>query len=178
MASIVVITGCPGSGKTTIARRLADEQETGIHLQVDDFFDGVAHPIDPTKPESHRQNEIVIKAASAAASVFAAGDYRVFVDGIIGPWFIQTFVQALPPSQTCHYVILTAPLDETLRRALARQDADKFGPEGVRHMHNSFSNPGDYEKHRLATDGLSVPETVSAVRGAIASNAYVVTSTP
>lgn len=87
---IIVITGAPGTGKTTISAIVAKESsmEKSVHMHTDDFYHYLSKgAIPPHLPESNQQNLIVIEAFLEAAKRYARGGYDVIVDGIIGPWF-------------------------------------------------------------------------------------------
>ena len=71
MASITIVSGCPGSGKTTLAKGLAGLASEGLHLPSDLFYDFPAAPIDPTLAESHHQNLVVMRALARSARAFA-----------------------------------------------------------------------------------------------------------
>ena len=51
MNKISLISGCPCSGKTTLANTLASSEEKGAHLPLYSFFEFLVHPISPTLPE-------------------------------------------------------------------------------------------------------------------------------
>ena len=70
---IIVITGAPGTGKTTTASAVAKESdlEKSVHMHTDDFYHYLSKgAIPPHLPESNEQNLIVIEA-------FLEGLYRV-----------------------------------------------------------------------------------------------------
>jgi len=71
MPRVTIVTGAPGTGKTTFSKRLAAESVRGIHLVSDVFYGFPAHPIDPTKPESQEHNSAIVCAAGRAAGAFA-----------------------------------------------------------------------------------------------------------
>jgi hypothetical protein len=62
--------------------------------------------VDPTLPESHDQNTVVTRAATAAAGAFALGGYATIYDGVVGPWFLPTFA-ATTHLEHLDYVILS-----------------------------------------------------------------------
>jgi hypothetical protein len=61
------------------------------------------------------------------------------------------------------YVVLRAPLDQTLRRARERPDAEKFSAEGVRHMHAAFAGLGQFDVYAVYTSNPCSAETAAEV---------------
>ena len=79
---IIVITGAPGTGKTTTASVVAKESdlEKSVHMHTDDFYHYLSKgAIPPHLPESNEQNLIVIEAFLEAAKRYARGGYNVDV---------------------------------------------------------------------------------------------------
>ena len=67
---IIVITGSPGTGKTTTASIVAKESDMdkSVHMHTDDFFHYLSKgAIPPHLPESNEQNLVVIEAFLEAA---------------------------------------------------------------------------------------------------------------
>ncbi len=158
MASITIITGSPGCGKTTLARTLAARAARGVHLASDVFYAFPSRPIDPTTPESHAQNTTIVRALARSAWAFAEGGYAVFLDGIVGPWFLPTLRAEIPRACRVDYVILRAALPDTLRRV--RQRDGPGGSQRVRHVHRAFEASPEYAAHRVDTTALG-PEALA-----------------
>lgn len=87
---IIIITGSPGTGKTTTSAIVAKESsmEKSVHMHTDDFYHYLSKgAIPPHLPESNGQNKIVIEALICAAKRYVRGGYDVIVDGIIARGF-------------------------------------------------------------------------------------------
>ncbi len=164
MASLTIVSGCPGTGKTTLAALLSTASPHGLHFAADVFYDFIGELISPVLPESHAQNTTVTIATARAAAAFASGGYDVFIDGVVGPrWLPLMAVELRPAGIPVDYVVLRAPLGETLRRASERPDGAKFSVEGVRHMHAAFAELGEFDAHVVDTSNQSSVETFAEV---------------
>lgn len=158
MSGITIVTGVPGAGKTTLSRRAAKADPRGLHLPADIFYTFPAYPVSPVLPEAHAQNEAMIAAVIRAAAAFAARDYEVFVDGIVGPWFLPVVAAELASTRIpVEYVVLQVGCDQAVRRATSR--LQQPGAEVVvRHMHAEFQNLGEYAAHAFDTTDTSIDE--------------------
>jgi predicted kinase len=168
--AILVLTGPPGAGKSTIARMLAAEGPgLRVWLHADDFWAAIGSgAIEPWRPEAHGQNTVVMSAVASAAGAFAAGGYLVVVDGIVGPWFLEPFQRLGTPLS---YVVLRPSAAVALARARARADGlAASGP--IVDLHRQFASLGDLERCAIDTTLQTPPETMNAVRRALGSEAF------
>jgi predicted kinase len=103
---VLILTGTLGTGKTTAASILAREPGTSkVHLHTDDFWGFVKHGrIASYLPEAHEQNRTVMFVLARAAEAYARGGYGVVLDGVVGPWFLPSFLD------------LAVPLEVSIRR--------------------------------------------------------------
>jgi cytidylate kinase len=149
MGSLVVVTGPPGAGKSTVARVLAHTADHSVLVDGDSFFGFLASgAVDPWFPASHDQNTVVTRAAAAAAGAFARGGYATVYDGVVGPWFLSTF-GAATHLEHLDYVILLPPVDVCVRRVVTRRDHGFTDEPATRKMHAEFAGVGIAERHVL-----------------------------
>lgn len=165
---IIVITGSPGTGKTTTAAMVAKESsmEKSVNMHTDDFYHYLSKgAIPPHLAESNEQNLIVMEAFLEAAKRYARGGYDVIVDGIIGIWFLEPWLKIVQEGYEVHYIILRASKDQTMMRAIGRSKLDRqTNIELVETMWEQFNHLGCYESNVIDTTNLSIEETVSIIK--------------
>ena len=164
---IIIITGSPGTGKTTTSAIVAKESnmEKSVHMHTDFYHYLSKGAIPPHLPESSGQNLIVIEAFICAAKQYVRGGYDVIVDGIIGPWFLEPWLNIVHEGYEVHYSILRACKKETMQRAITRSKLDReTNIELVEAMWAQFSNLGLYEQNVIDTTGYSIQDTVSSIK--------------
>jgi len=177
---IVIITGAPGTGKSTIAAVIAKESSLNksVNLHTDDFYHFLCKgAICPHLPEADGQNSVVIQAFLETAKCFARGGYDVIVDGIIGPWFLAPWIKAAQEQYEVHYIVLRATKNETIKRAVGRNKLDrKTNLELVETMWEQFQNLGRYEANVIHITDCSVDQTVASIKRKLDNKSNILTT--
>jgi len=175
--SIIILTGPPGSGKTTTGELLASKSATkSVHMRADNFFDWVrAGFIPPDDPKSMDQNQTVLTAAAVAAIAYWRGGYEVIVDGIIGPWFLPIFHAAFVRAQApAHYVVLRATPEVAIGRKMINDRSEtEREMEAIRALHGAFGQLGQLEAHVVDTSFISADHAARDVRNALPSGRFL-----
>jgi chloramphenicol 3-O-phosphotransferase len=168
---VLILTGAPGSGKSTTAERLvAAVSGPAVHLRSDEFWGFIKNGrIQPWLPEAHKQNEVVMGILAQAAEGYANGGYFVVLDGIVVPWFLHPFRKLRRP---IHYVVLRPGLDATIKRSQQRGGESLRDPGTISALHREFLAMGELENHVIETTAHTPDDTQAAVQAALASGRF------
>lgn len=167
VGSLLVVSGPPGVGKSSVARLLADRRSRSVLVEGDAFFGFLrAGAIEPWLDESHEQNTIVTRVAAQAAGEFTRHGYDTVYDGVVGPWFIDTF-QTATGLDHVDYAVLLPPVDVCVQRVARRTGHDFTDESAARHMHAEFARHPVPDRH-LFTDphapGVEIAEQIESAR--------------
>jgi energy-coupling factor transporter ATP-binding protein EcfA2 len=161
VAELVVLTGPPGAGKSTVSRLLARELTPSALVEGDAFFAFLARgAVAPWLPEAHAQNEVVLGAAAAAAGRFVTGGVSVVYDGVVGPWSLPAFTAATGLAQL-HYAVLLPSQERCVARVASRSGHGFTDASAARAMHRDFATAAVAARHVLA-DPPDEPAAVAA----------------
>jgi chloramphenicol 3-O-phosphotransferase len=173
--SLLILTGPPGAGKSTVARMVATgASRPSVHLHTDSFYVWIRTGlVPPYLPEAARQNDVVLGVIAEAACGYARGGYDVVLDGVVGPWALQPFRDAAKrDGLDLFYVVLRPSLEVTLARGTARDATELTDVEPLKGMHAAFVGLGALEQNVMDTTEQSAEETADAVRDRARSAAF------
>ena len=159
--ALLVVTGPPGAGKSTVAARVVAAHDRAVLVEGDRFFAFVARgAVPPWTPAAAEQNGVVLAAAARAAGRFASGGYPVVYDGVLGPWSLPGFVAESGLTHVDYALLL--PSEQVCRERVATRAGHGFTDDAAtRTMHREFARAQVAERH-LLRDLSGEPQDVAA----------------
>ena len=159
---LLIVTGPPGAGKSTTAEHVAAARDPSVLVAGDDFFAHLREGrIEPWLPAAQAQNEMVTEAAAAATGRFARDAWTVY-DGVLGVWFLPTFMAATGLA-TAHYVVLLPSVERCVDRVATRIGHGFSDPDATRHMHDQFATAQVDARHVLRDPPDDVDDAVELI---------------
>lgn len=126
MSKIVLITGCPGSGKSTIARVIAEKLPRCVHLQVDDIRESMVNGMAPPgewTPDALQQFRLARDVASYWARIYAVEEFNVVIDDVCVPEQFVEHYEALFDERNMYRILLDPSAE-----ALTERITNRGGP--------------------------------------------------
>ena len=162
MGSLLIVSGPPGAGKSTVALLIAERFERSVLVEGDAFFGFLAAgAIEPWRSESHHQNEVVTEVAARATGTFVRGGYDTVYDGVVGPWFLPTFAAGTGLEQL-DYVVVLPPLEASLERVASRVGHGFADLEATASMHRQFADAVIDDRHLICDDDAD-PDAIASI---------------
>ena len=176
MGDVLVISGPPGAGKTSVAALVADSFDLSILVKGDAFFSFLRRgAIEPWLPASAAQNDVVTAAAGAATGRFAQGPHTVVYDGVVGPWYLSTFLEHTGLA-SLSYAVLLPPVGQCVEQVRARVGHGFTDEPATREMHRQFGEAHVDTRHVFANPTGRLEETVESILAAHAAGTLTVTA--
>ena len=170
MYPVILISGLPASGKTSVSQQLAKTFKKGFHLQVDQLRSMVVRGgISPdTATEWNDALEIQFRleraAASVLASTYAEAGFSVIVDDVAVPANVLSHYEQLARQWPMLNFLLFPSVSETQRRLSERRhEFDDIFTNRLSMLHSHLESADKSEWNVLDTSDWTIDETVQAV---------------
>jgi len=121
-APIILLSGPPGAGKSTIAQQLVSLMPGQVaNIEGDTFWKFFAKGFDV--PGRRENFKTIITSMLVAAMPYARAGYTTIIDFCIPPWFLNTAFTLTQTRQIpLDYIVLYPPEELCAKRAATRQE--------------------------------------------------------
>jgi chloramphenicol 3-O-phosphotransferase len=162
---VIIVSGAPGAGKTTIARLLAGRFDRAAHLEGDlvsfgFIVSGLVPPQGPPVDEAERQLELRRRNVCLLADSFADAGFVPVIDDVVVSLGVLDLYLGRLRTRPLRLVQLTPSLDVIQRRDAGR---DKQVFELWRHLNDELDGRMARIGLWLDTSDMSENETVDAI---------------
>ncbi len=167
MPDILILTGPPGAGKSTIAEALAERYDRVAHIDVNVVRHFVTAGFVPPwrrGPEWERQHRLAVRNACSLARNFIAEKIGVIVDDVVDAESLAWYLDELKPAAVPIHLVRLMP---SLAACEAR---DKDRKEGrvrtgwVDEVYDRLQQAGEFAGATIVSTGLTPYETADRLQ--------------
>ena len=139
MSQVIVVTGPPGAGKSSVAEAICERFDRMMHIEVDHLRHcvkaGYRHPwLD--EPQAVEQALLSVRNAVAIARESIALRYAVVIEDIVSGERVEEYRRAFDGMECNVHFVLLQP---SLEIALARDAARSYHAKHLRGLHDDFA---------------------------------------
>lgn len=172
---VFVISGVPGTGKSSVCEALMSRFDRGIHIPLDDIrswmVKGYADPTKPWNDETELQFRLSREGAARMARSYSDAGFAVAIDDVVWPHEVEELFAPVLAGRGFYRVFLHAPLEVTLQRNATRSNKSfdtAVLEETIRMLHGRVDVRNEQWSGWLVLDTsrMTVQETVAAILGA------------
>ena len=160
MATLYVLTGPPGVGKSTISKRLAESLSKSVLIEGDDIYNQViSSHISPWKEGNHL--DLFWRISLLSIQEYLNEGYDVVFNYIIDPENFANIHNKI--SNPIRFVVLMVGEEEIIRRDQERVADNRMGERCLKLLRQfqEYQYPKDF---KLYTDSLSIEECVQEIK--------------
>ncbi len=173
MDGAIIVSGVPGSGKSTTARLLAASFDAGVHIEADALqrmiVSGARWP-DEEAGEGMRQLRLRGRNACLLADSFRLAGFVPVLDDIVVGTRLNEYLADLK-TRPVYFVLLLPDLGTLRIRNASREKSNVF------HQAEELDSVARHETRsvglRLDTSGQSVDESLAAIRARLESEGRI-----
>jgi chloramphenicol 3-O-phosphotransferase len=175
---ILILTGPPGSGKSTVAEALAERYDRVAHIQVD----VLRHFVTPTGyapptrggPAWEAQDRLAVKNACDLARNFVQERFGVIIDDIVGPEKLGRYVAGLKDAGApVHFVRLMPRLEVCAARDAARAEG-RVAPGRVEVVYRELEKAGEHAGAPIDNSDISAEDAADRLQERTSTGASLV----
>ena len=166
MNIVLAITGPTGSGKTTVADKLAQHIDRCVNIDVDYVKHFIASGfIYDQSPAGVQQWKLLGENIGLLARNFLGAGYNVIINGYINAPACENIQKHVTFT---HKLLLLPHIDVAVQRDAGRKEEVKMGVDAVKEHYSYFSGDRFYDDFtRVDTTNHSVEETIRSIFGLI-----------
>lgn len=177
MAQILILTGPPGAGKSSVAQALADRYDRVAHIDVDTLR-GFITPtgyIAPDKPGWERQRALATRNACTLAQNFMAERFAVIIDDVVTSRAeLDLYIEGLTPVGVPVHFVRLLPSREACQTRNRERRTGRMGAGRIEVVYDQFEAAGEMPGSVIDSSSLSIEATADRLQALTTSGESIV----